>query len=698
MGVLTLSELLDTLKIPLNGYQKFIILQTPLHKNIYISMEKQKTSQTIDQLRQQIRKADQQYYILNQPQISDQKYDQLFNQLKNLEKKYPDLITPDSPTQRVSGKPLEAFNSITHSIPMLSIDNTYNQKELKAFDQRVRKALETDTVKYVVEHKIDGVAVSLQYQNGSLAAAATRGNGITGDDITQNVKTIKEIPLKLDSESPPENLEVRGEIYLSKENFAKLNEQKQLNAQPLFANPRNAAAGSLKLLDPSITAQRPLSFFAYSIGLATKPLAKNHYETLLKLKKMALPINKHTQLVENIDQALEKCQSWQDKKTNLPYQIDGLVIKVNNLDYQDILGATGRAPRWCIAYKFPAQQEKTTIESIETNVGKTGILTPVANLKPVQLSGTTVKRASLHNFDELKRLDVAPGDTVLVEKAGEIIPQIVKVVQKKQSSRKPVTPPEKCPVCSSKAKKEGAYLICKNKKCPAVNREKILHFVGKAQMDIEHLGPALIDQLLKNKLVTDIPDIYKLKFHQLTQLNRMADKSAEKVLQAIDKSKNKTLTRFINALGIPHVGLQSAQILAENFNSIEKLKNADLKSLEQIDQIGPAMAKSIYEYFHNEENIEKIDQMLQLGVKPSTKKKKSSKLENKTFVITGTLPNLKRDQAKNIIKQHRGKVASSISKKTSYLLAGENPGSKLDKAKDLGITVINENQLLEMIE
>jgi DNA ligase (NAD+) len=661
-------------------------------------MEKKKPSQKIDQLRQLIRKADYQYYVLNQPQISDQEYDQLFSQLKQLEKQNPTLITPDSPTQRVSGKPLESFDSVTHIIPMLSIDNTYNPKELKAFDKRVRKTLETDFVQYVVEHKIDGLAVSLQYKNGSLDTAATRGNGIIGDNITQNVKTIKEIPLKLNTDSPPENLEVRGEIYLSKENFAKLNEQKQLNAQPLFANPRNAAAGSLKLLDPSITAQRPLSFFAYSIGVSTQTLAQNHYDTLMKLKKMNLPVNKHTRLVENIEQTLEICNELQNKKTNLPYQIDGLVIKVNRLDFHDILGATGRAPRWCIAYKFPAQQKTTTVDYIETNVGKTGILTPVANLKPIQLSGTTVKRASLHNFDELKRLDVAPGDKVLVEKAGEIIPQIIKVVQKKQSDRKPITPPENCPVCQAKAKKNGAYLICENKKCPAVNREKILHFVGKAQMDIEHLGPALIDQLLKNKLITDLPDIYKLKFHQLTQLNRMADKSAEKVLDAIEKSKNNPLPRFINALGIPHVGLQSAQILAQNFSSIENLKKANLQSLEQIDQIGPVMAKSIYQYFQNEENIKKIDQMLQLGVNPEPPKNKSTKLENKTFVVTGTLPNYKRDQVKNLIKQHRGKVASSVSKKTSYLLAGENPGSKLDKAKDLGINIINEKQFREMIE
>jgi DNA ligase (NAD+) len=654
----------------------------------------------IEQLRREIRKHDYLYYVLNQPQISDRQYDKLFAELKELEQANPQFITPDSPTQRVSERPIEGFTTVRHSVPMLSMDNTYNAEELRAFDERVRKQLGSADYDYVVELKIDGLAISLRYENGRLVTAATRGDGEVGDDVTANVRTIKAVPLKLLGDGKiPDVLEVRGEVYMPTTSFIELNRIRTEAGEPAFANPRNAAAGSLKLLDARITAKRNLSFFAYATGELSEPLAENHYESLQKLKKLGLPVNPNIRKAENIDEVINICLDRTEKPPKLSYQIDGMVIKINRFDQRDILGATGRAPRWCISYKFPAERAETTVESIDVQVGKSGILTPVANLSPIQLSGTTVKRASLHNFDELNRLNVGVGDTVLIEKAGEIIPQVVEVKQK-AAGNVPFEIPTRCPNCGSAVArdKDGVYVRCKNPDCLGQLKERLKYFAGRGQMDIEHLGDALIEQLIEKGLVKNFADIYKLQKSRLVELERMADKSADNVIKAIEKSKSQPLWRLIAALGIRHIGGQSAQILAEQFGSLEDLMAADVETLEAVDQIGPTMAQSLYEYFRNVPNRKVVDDLLAAGVQPKQPKKKmSDKLLGKTLVVTGALENFSRQQAEEAIRQAGGKPSSSVSKKTDFVVAGKDPGSKLDKARQLGVKVINEKQFFDML-
>ncbi len=657
---------------------------------------------TIEQLRIEIREHDYLYYVLNQPKITDRQYDKLFTELKKLEQENPQLITSDSPTQRVSEQPIEGFTSVRHTVPMLSIDNTYNAEELRAFDERLRKQLSKEKYDYVIELKIDGLAISLRYESGKLVTAATRGNGETGDNVTANVRTIKAVPLMLRGNGKiPDVLEVRGEVYMPTKSFVELNKLRLESGEPVFANPRNAAAGSLKLLDAKTTASRNLSFFAYATGELSQPIADNHYETLMKFKEFGLPVEPHIQRAENIDEVIDICLGWDREKQKPGYQIDGMVIKVNRFDQRQILGSTGRAPRWCISYKFPAEQAETIIESIDVQVGKTGILTPVANLKPVQLAGTTVKRASLHNFDETDRLDVREGDTVIIEKAGEIIPQVVEVKHEKRSKdSKPFKKPVKCPNCKLPIKQDenGVYIRCVNPDCPGQLRERLIYFAGKGQMNIENLGPSLIDQLIDTGLVRNFADLYKLQFGQLAGLERMADKSAANVVDAIEKSKHRHLWRLIAALGIRHIGGQSAQVLADYFGSLEAMISAEKESLAEIDQIGPIMAESVYEYFRNEKNMKIIDELLAAGVrllKPVSKK--GSRLAGKIIVVTGTLEKFTRQEIKEAITHAGGKVSSSVSKKTDYVLAGENPGSKFDKAKKLGVEVINEKQFLDMI-
>ena len=654
----------------------------------------------IEQLRNEIRRHDYLYYVLNQPQISDRQYDKLFAELKELEQANPSFITPDSPTQRVSERPLEGFASVRHSVPMLSMDNTYNAEELRAFDERVRKQLGSEDYDYVVELKIDGLAISLRYENGELVTAATRGDGVVGDDVTANVRTIKAVPLVLLSDNRiPDVLEVRGEVYMPIPSFVELNKLRVEAGEPAFANPRNAAAGSLKLLDAKITAARNLSFFAYATGELSEPLAANHYQTLQKFKKLGLPVNHEIKRAGTIDEVINICLSWGEEQPKLNYHIDGMVVKINRFDQRDILGATGRAPRWCISYKFPAERAQTTVESIDVQVGKSGILTPVANLTPVKLSGTTVKRASLHNFDELNRLNVGVGDTVVIEKAGEIIPQVIEV-KAKAAVNVPFEIPTKCPSCGSRVAKDedGVYIRCLNPDCLGQLKERLKYFAGRGQMDIENLGVALIEQLVEAGLVKNFADLYKLQKPDLIELERMAEKSADNVIKAIEKSKNQPLWRLIAALGIRHIGSQSAQILAEHFGSLDALMSAGQQELAEIDQIGPTMAESIYEYFRNSVNQVVIDELLAAGVKPKQPDmKRSDKLMGKTIVVTGTLEGLSRQQAEQAIRQAGGKASSSVSKKTDFLLAGREAGSKLDKARKLGVRVINEEQFLEMI-
>ncbi len=667
----------------------------------------------IEWLRTEIRRHDRLYYVLIQPEISDSQYDKLFAELKSLEEANPQLITADSPTQRVSGQPLEGFKSVSHAVQMLSIDNTYSAEELKAFDKRIEKGLRTKDYSYVVELKIDGLAISLRYEKGVLVLGATRGDGTKGDDVTNNVKTIKAIPLRL-AEDAPDVLEVRGEVYMPKVSFQKLNEEKEKKGESLFANPRNVAVGSLRQLDARITAERSLSFFAYALGQVSEKFAKTHYESLEKFKRIGLPVNPNIEKAENIDKVIEICNKWKNKRFELDYQIDGLVIKIDQLSYYEILGTTGRAPRWCISYKFAAEQAETVVESVDVQVGKSGILTPVANLTPMLLAGTTVKRASLHNFDMLAKLDVRCGDTVIIEKAGEIIPQVlnVKIQNRKSSVGETFVIPTKCPTCGGQVKKDdsGVYLRCDNTNCVAKLKERLEYFVGKGQMDIDTLGPALIEQLVDKKLVKNFADIYKLDIYKLSQLERMGTKSAENVIAGIERSKTHPLWRLIAALGIPNVGGHSAQILADKFGSLKALMKAPKKApkdapkkirektLEATDQIGTGMAQSIYDYLHDAENCAVIREILDAGVKPQTPKKKGSDvLLGMTIVVTGKLKNFTRTQIEQTIKDHGGKASSNISKTTTYLIAGDDAGSKLEKAQKLGVEVIDENEFFQRI-
>ena len=665
--------------------------------------EKEDIKKQIERLRDEIRKHDSLYYVFNQPKISDREYDELFAELKAREQENPEFITPDSPTQRVSGRPLEGFANVRHAIPMLSIDNTYNAEELRAFDERVEKGLGSKDYDYIVERKIDGLAISLRYEDSILVTAATRGDGRVGDDVTANVRTIKAVPLVLRGDEIPAVLEVRGEVYMPTSAFAELNKLRTEAGEPAFANPRNAAAGSLKLLDAKITAQRNLSFFAYAVGQVSEPLADEHWKMLHKLQwQFGLPIiDLKYPRVRNIEEVIDICLASSEKRLKLDYQIDGMVIKVNHFEQQGILGATGRAPRWCISYKFAAEQAETIVESIDVQVGKSGILTPVANLTPVQLSGTTVKRASLHNFDELNRLGVRSGDTVIIEKAGEIIPQVMEVKKElRPADTKPFELPKECPNCGSAVTKDedGVYIRCLNPDCSGQLKERLKYFAGRGQMDIENLGTALIEQLVEVGLVKNFADLYKLQKSDLIGLERMAEKSADNVITAIEASKTRPLWRFIAALGIRHIGGQSAQILAEHFGSLDRLMNATQEELADIDQIGPTMAESVFRYFRDSKNKFVIDELLAAGMKPEQpKSRRSDKLAGKTIVITGSLENFTRQQIEQAIRQAGAKSSSSVSKKTDFVLAGSNPGSKLDKARKLGVRVIDEKEFMELL-
>jgi DNA ligase (NAD+) len=705
----------------------------------------------MDWLRREIRKHDHLYYVRNEPEITDPQYDELFAELKTLEAKHPELVTSDSPTQRVAGRPLGEFATVRHSIPMLSVDNTYNADELRAFDERVRKQLGEADYDYVVELKIDGLAVSLRYEQGVLATGATRGDGEVGDDVTANIRTIRSIPLRLHADAyrgegvPPLRvagilpaargrdaldtkeqgqdalatgipavLEVRGEVYMPTKSFAALNKIRAEAGESAFANPRNAAAGSLKLFDARITATRNLSFFAYAIGEISEPLAQDHWRTLERLRHLGLPVNPNVQRAKDVNEVIEICMSWADRRSKLDYQIDGMVIKVNRYDQRDILGATGRAPRWCISYKFPAERAQTIVKSISVQVGKTGALTPVANLQPVLLAGTTVKRASLHNFDEMRRLDVRPGDTVLIEKAGEIIPQVVEV--KKESrpeGAEPFPVPTQCPVCGSEAirRENEVALRCPNPVCPAVTREAIVHYASRGGMDIEGLGEKVVDQLLDAGLIRDLADLYSLRAEDIAALDRQGETSASNLIEAIEESKRRDLARLLNALAIPHVGEETAIVLARHFHSMDKLLQAGLddflerepgkkKVTPKIPGVGEVMAKAIVEDFSRSDKRERINRLMVAGVNmhlQSGPKPSQLPLTGKTVVITGTLKEFSRQQAEQAVREAGGKVSSSVSKKTDFVVAGEDPGSKLQKAIDLGVEVLDEERFKKQL-
>lgn len=659
----------------------------------------------VEALRKEIEKHDYLYYVLDSPSITDAEYDRLMAELQQLEDRYPELLTPDSPTQRVGGKPREGFVTVRHATPMLSLANAFGEQELRDFDRRVRNALGGQPVDYVVELKIDGLAVSLLYRDGVFYRGATRGDGEFGEDITANLRTIKSIPLRL--REPVATLEVRGEVYMPKDAFLELNQAREERGEPLFANPRNAAAGSVRQLDPRVTAGRKLSIFVYSTGMVELPgqnTPSTHEETLRLLDRLGLRVNAHHQLCRNIEEVISYCRLWMDKKAELPYSIDGLVIKVNSLEQQAELGATMKSPRWAIAFKFPAEEAETTVRDIIVSVGRTGVLTPTAILDPVTVAGSTVSRATLHNEDIIREKDVRVGDRVVIHKAGDVIPEVVRVLKENRTGKEvEFSMPGHCPACGAEVTRhtgEVAYR-CTGAACPARLLEGMIHFASRGAMDIAGLGPAIIKQLVDAGLVKDVSDLYDLKPEQLVKLERFAAKSADNLIRAIEESKKQPLHRLIYALGIRHVGERAARILAEHFGDIRRLMDAGEEELTAIPEIGPKIAESIVAFMHERQNKELIRRLIHRGLNVTaeaadTGARVNAPLAGKTFVLTGTLPTLKRDEAKELIESKGGKVTSSVSKNTDYVVAGENPGGKYHKAVKLGVKIIDEKELLDL--
>ena len=653
----------------------------------------------IDYLKNEINKSNYEYYVNENPYLTDFEYDKLFAELKELEEKYPMFKTSDSPTQRV-GSVSEKFFPHKHKYRLYSLDNSYNSEDLEKWYERVCKEYGRE-LELVCELKIDGLAIALTYENGVFVRGVTRGDGITGEDITQNLKTIKAIPLKL---FEPKNLEVRGEIYMPKSSFEKLNQEAIQNGDKVFANPRNAASGSLRQLDSTITAKRDLSMFTYTAIFeddADKSF-KTHYDSIHELKELGFKVNPNIRLVKNIKEVIDYLHEWDSKRFDLDYATDGVVIKVNDIAIQKDLGFTARAPKWATAFKFPPEEVKTRLLDIELNTGKTGVVTPVAVLEPVQLAGSTVSRASLHNFDEIKRLDVRIGDEVLIMKAAEIIPKVIKVVESSNHAILPeYIPPTRCPACGSElVEKDGQVgLYCSNPDCESLMCAKIEYWASKEAMDIDKVGPSVIRQLYDKKMISNPVDLYKLLPQDLMMLDLIQEKSASNIYMSIQESKTRPLNRLVTALGIRHVGKETADILTNEYPSLDELKNATLDQLSQIEGIGDIIAKSIYDYFHDENNLKLLEELKNLGINPISKAKpKSDKLAGKIFVLTGTLEHMTRDEASDLIKSHGGKTSSSVSKKTDYVLAGANAGSKLDKAQNLGVIILTEDDFLEMIK
>ncbi len=652
----------------------------------------------IEYLKEELTKASYLYYVEENPTLSDFEYDEMFRELQKLEQENPELVTSDSPTQRV-GSLSTKFEPYKHVHRLYSLDNSNNYDELEKWYERVVKEIGFEP-ELVCELKIDGLAISLTYENGIFTTGVTRGDGVTGENITNNLKTIKAIPLKSFS---PFSGEVRGEIYMPKTSFEKLNEESLAKGEKIFANPRNAASGSLRQLDSSITASRDLSMFCYGSIFADDSFnLKTHYDSILKLKELGFKINPNIRKVENIKGAVEYCKEWEFKRFDLNYATDGVVIKVNRLDLQDELGFTARAPKWATAFKFPPEEVNTLLKDIELGVGKTGAVTPVAILEPVQLAGSTVSRASLHNFGEIRRLDIRIGDTVLIKKAAEIIPKVIKVSSRENEDSPVYEQPKECPVCHSKLEtREGEVnLYCPNPLCPAQIKAKIEYWASKEALDIDFVGPSLIEQLYNNKMVENVADLYKLSQQDFMQLDLIKEKSAFNIYNAIQNSKTPTLARFLNGLSIKHVGKETAQLIAFYFETLDNIKNAQEEEIAQIEGVGDKIAKSVYEFFHNEASLNLIENLLSCGVIPQKTQevKKTGEFAGKTFVLTGTLQTLKRDEASEKIKLLGGKTSSSVSKNTSYVVAGENAGSKLTKAQNLGVKILSENEFLDMIE
>jgi DNA ligase (NAD+) len=659
-------------------------------------MEKDKAKQKIEKLRNEIRHHDHKYYVEDDPVISDFEYDKLVKELEGLEEQFPELITPDSPTQRVSGEPVSEFPSVEHKTQMLSLDNTYNFDELRDFHKRVLKKI--PECKYVVEPKIDGLGVALVYEEGLLVRGSTRGDGIVGEDVTLNLKTIHSIPLKVHDERLS-NCEVRGEVFMSLPGFKKMNKDREKNGEPVFANPRNAAAGTIRQLDPKIPASRPLDIFIYFLSYLEGLGFYTHWESLGAMKKAGFKINPLAKLCNDLDEVIEYCKELEENRDELDYEIDGAVIKVDSFEQQRILGTTTKHPKWAIAFKFKARQATTRLLDIRIQVGRTGALTPVAVLEPVELGGVTVSRATLHNEDEIKRKDLRIGDIVLVERSGDVIPQVVKAIEEKRTGdEKEFTMPTKCPECGGEVERpEGeARWRCQNIQCPAQLRRRISHFAAKGAMDIEHLGPETVEKLLESKLIESLDDLYSLKKEELLELEGFEEKSTYNLLKAIDESRTQELSRLIFGLGILHVGQYAAQLLAGYFGSLDALSQAMGYQLEGIKGIGKESAESILNFFADEDNKRLIVALKQKGISPTAKI--TGPLNGKQFVFTGSMENITRGEAKEMVEKKGGIVSGSVSKNTDFVVVGKKPGSKFEKAKKLVIKILDEEEFKKLVE
>lgn len=660
------------------------------------------TKKKIEDLRRKIRHHDYMYYVLSQPEVSDKEYDDLLRGLKELEDKYPQFKTGDSPTERITGGILEGFKTVKHRQKMLSLDNTYSFDELKDWDQRVRKGIaSSEKPEYVVELKIDGVSANITYEKGKLTIGATRGDGETGEDVTQNIKTIRAIPLALREKDFPDLIEIRGEVYMDRRDFAILNREREDLGEVLFANTRNAASGSLKLLDTSIVGKRRLNFFAHSLGEHTGFKVPTHWDFLQKLKVWGIRTNPDSKLCNNLEEVFEYCSQWQEKRDKLTYDIDGIVVKVNRLTQQERLGFTHKAPRWAVAYKFPAHQATTEVLDIKVNVGRTGVITPTATLRPVECAGVTISNVTLHNFDEIKRLSIKAGDRVLIERAGEVIPKVVKVV--KSLGKKSFSVPKACPACSGKIvkeKEEDVAYRCINPSCPAQLERGLLHFASRAAMDIEGMGEAVVSQLVNLKLINNFADVYKLKEEDLLKLELFKNKKAKNLISAIQESKKKPLSKLIFGLGIRHVGEKAAYVLAKEFKTLDNLVVGKKEDFDKIYEVGPVLAQSIVDYFSQGSTRKLIEGLRASGVnfKETVVEIRRSALTGKSVVFTGELKGYSRSEAEELVRRFGGSASSGVSKNTDYVVAGENPGSKYDNAKKLGVKIIDENKFKEMIK
>ena len=656
------------------------------------------------ELRREIEYHNYRYYVLDAPVISDAEYDALMRELQALERRYPELVTPDSPTQRVGAPPRPDMGEVRHRVPMLSLDNAFGEEEVRDFDRRVRERLGAGRVRYACEPKFDGASVSLRYEEGVLVEAGTRGDGYRGEDVTPNVRTIRTVPLRLQGEGWPRVLEVRGEVVIPKDDFRRLNEERLARGEPPFANPRNAAAGSLRQLDPKVTAARPLAFFPWGFGELSEPIAGSHSAALARLRGWGFRVTEHLEVADGIERCLDYYRRILALRDELPFEMDGVVYKVDDLAACEQLGYTARAPRWAVAHKFPAEEATTVVEDIIASVGRTGVITPVAVLRPVRVSGVTVTRASLHNQDEVDRKDVRIGDTVIVRRAGEVIPEIVAVIKEKRPrGARRWRMPERCPVCGSQVVRlpgEAAHRCMGGLYCPAQRKGAILHFASRRAMDIDGLGEKLVDQLVEKGLVEDPADLYRLRKEDLVALERMGEKSAANLLAAIERSKSTTLARFLYALGIPQVGEATAQALAEHFGDLDAIMKATPEQLEEVPDVGPVVARAIHSFFRERHNRDVIRRLLKAGVHWPRPRRRAAgaPLAGLTFVLTGALESMTREEAKAKLEALGAKVTDSVSRRTSYVVVGEAPGSKLDKARALGVPTLDERAFLELLE